>query len=129
VELTLQQAQDKASRKAQSQAYQDMGLEFNTRALCPPAEDIELQAILAREKEYQRDARVPADIRKQQAHLDKIEAQLEKLVYKTEITVEVITEIGLLTILWHHHLEKIEIGDRNPLAKELLDIYQKFVSH
>ena len=106
-----------------------MGLEYNARALCPPAEDKELQAILAREKELRSDERVTADIRKQQAHLDSIENQIDKLIYKTEITTEIIQEIGLLTVLWHHHLEKIEIGDRNPLAKDLLENYQKHLVH
>ena len=124
MELTLEKAQAQAIAEARTQAYQDMGLEFNARALCPPADDPELQAILAREKELRRDQKVPADIRKQQAHLEAIEAKIDKLVYHTIITEDVIREIGMLTILWHHHLEGIELGSKNPLANELLDIYR-----
>ncbi len=120
---TLEQAQAKASAQAQSQAYQDMGLEYNARALCPPDEDKELQAILAREKEFRRDNRTPAPIRKEKEHLDTIDREIDKLVYNTVLTKESIYQIGLMTVLWHHHLERMELGDKNPIAKELLDSY------
>ena len=124
MELTLEKVQEQQAQQARSQAYSDMGLEYNARALCPPANDKELQSILAREKELRRDQKVPADIKKEQAHLEAIEKKIDKLVYHTVITEDVIREIGMLTILWHHHLERIELGSKNPLANELLNIFQ-----
>jgi len=122
--LTLEQVNEKAAVLTRSQAYKDMGLEYNARVLCPPADDTELQAIIAREKEMRRDDRIPADIRCQQRHCEAIEKKIDKLVYATFIDEDIVKEVGLLTILFYHHLEKIELGDKNPLAKDLLDIFK-----
>ena len=123
--VSLHEANSAMMGKAAKSAYQDMGLEYNARPLTPPADDEELQAILAREKELLRDEKVPANIRKEQQHLDAIDQKIEDLIYKTEITADTIYELGLLTVLLHHHLERIDGGDKNPIANELIGFFRK----
>jgi hypothetical protein len=121
--LTLEQAQ----RLAKQQAHKDMGIEFDPRVPMPPGEDAILQAILKREAEFRRDDRTPARIQGIAQHLDAIDRQIDALVYKAEITPEIIYELGLLTLLWHYHLERIELGDQNLLARQLLTVYRKLM--
>ena len=124
MELTLDEARLSLAKQAQSQALQDMGLELpSARVLCPPEDDSELQAIIAREKQFIQDSRVPAAILKEKEHMDAIDQKIEQLVYSAKIDTDTVYELGLLTILLHHHLERID-GTKNPLAIELLDIFK-----
>lgn len=123
--VSLEEARAIQRTQAKTQAYKDIGLEFHTRALVPPCEDKELQAILAREREFQRDENVSARTVMIDKELASIDRKIDKLVYETEITEPVILELGFLTLLRFYHLERIEIGDSNPLAKDLLQFYHK----
>lgn len=123
MQVTLEQAREIQHRQAKRQAYEDMGLEYHTRASVPPSEDKVLQAIVAREREFRRDERTSAQTVLIDKHLASIDRQIDKLIYETEITDTIIYELGFLLLLRHYHLERIEIGDRNPLAKDLLEFY------
>ena len=124
MKLTLEQAQALSKEQSRKQAFNEAGLEYQPRVPHCPKDDEELQAILEREKQFLRDDRTPARIQGISSHLDKVDRQIDKLVYRTEITEDILREIGLLTVLFHYHLERIEIGDNNPLAKELLAVFQ-----
>ena len=123
--VTLEQARVIQQRQAKTRAYEDMGLEFPDRALVPPSEDPVLQSILARAKEFQRDDRVSARTVSIDKHLANIDRQIDKLIYDREITEIIIYELGFLLLLRHYHLERIEVGDQNLLAKDLLGFYHQ----
>jgi len=123
--ISLEQARALQQEQAKRQAYKDIGLEYHDRALIPPSEDGELQEIMAREQEFQRDNRVSARTVMIDRHLANIDQQIDKLIYESEITDIIIYELGFLTLLRFYHLERIEIGDHNPLARDLLRFYHK----
>ncbi len=123
--VSLEQARALQSEQAKRQAHKDIGLEYHARALVPPSEDKELQDIIAREREFQRDDRVSARTVMIDKHLADIDQQIDKLICETEITDLIIYELGFLTLLRFYHLERIEIGDHNPLARDLLRFYHK----
>ena len=122
---TLAQAREKLDSQAKRQAYEDLGLEYHARVLIPAQDDAELQSIINRENQFKRDNRTPAPIRKELAHMESIDNQVEQIIYHREITETEVYQLGLLSLLWHHHLERIELGDQNPLATELLNLFKK----
>ena len=124
MKLTIEQARQKLAEQAQSQAFGDMRLEPPiARVLCPPGDDSELQAIIKREKQFQSDNKIPAAIRKEKEHMSAIDQKIEQIIYHTQIDTDTIYELGLLTLLLYHHLERID-GEKSPLAIELLDIFK-----
>ena len=124
-EISLAEANQRQVANAKGIAYEDMGLEYQTRVPILPKDDEELQAILSREREHLSDEKVPVSIQKELDRITGIEHQIEKILYKAEITGEHIYEIGLLTVLSCYHLERIELGDKNPIARDLLQFFNK----
>ncbi len=121
--LTLAEAQTQSNNTERQQAFKDLGVEYNTRPLVPPSEDKELQEILARESEFARDERISADTQKIDQHLAAIDTEIDTLIYGREITESDVYALGLLTLLRSYWLEKIELGDKNPLAQDLLKFH------
>ena len=123
--VSLEQAREQLDQQAKRKAYTDMGLEYCARVSIPPSEDEELKAIVAREKEFRRDDRISARTCQIDQHIAEIDRQIDKLVYEAKITDVIVYEMGFLLLLRFYHLERIEIGDNNPLARDLLKFYHR----
>lgn len=123
MKLTLAEAQAQVRESLRRRAFESEGIEYQERIPRPVGEDLELKEILERESQFQRDDKTPTRINSISKHLETIDRQIDRLIYETEIDKEILRELGLLVILQHYHLERIEIGDRNPLAKELLETF------
>ena len=123
--ISLAEANRRQEANAKGIAYEDMGLEYKPRVPCLPKDDDELQAILSREKEHLSDEKVPVSIQKELDRITCLEHKIEKILYEAEITGDHIYEIGLLTVLSCYHLERIELGDKNPIARDLLQFFNR----
>lgn len=123
MKISLAEARIQAEESVRRQVFESEGIEYRERIPRPPKEDPELKEILERESQFQRDDKTPARIEAISKHLDSVDLQIDQLVYGTKIDKEILQELGLLVVLQHYHLERIEVGDKNPLAKELLEIF------
>lgn len=117
--LTIAEAQEQARLNDRQQAFAKQGVELNPRPLVPASEDKELQLILKREAEFAKDEKLSADTAKIDQQLAAIDKQIDTLIYEREITQSDVYQLGLLTILRSYWLERIELGDQNPLAQDL----------